>query len=365
MNDLNARPDWLPPDHMPPEGFLADYLVFWAVLLVLCVGTGTYLYRVWFRAGRRTPWTRAVGMGLVALSTLWGAVVAGETYLRYVYDASDSYGLMVTNWAWMVRHGSRQNGLGFRDVEYSRDRPPGVRLTAFVGDSFAWGYGVPDPADRMPDRVRAELDRREPGRDLVWNVSRIGLDTRQEMDLVRDFHDNARLDRVVLVYCLNDVEDLLPAKTQFHRTRVPRPRWIAPWRSFLLDFLWFRAARRSDPRIAGYFEWVETAYRDGEIWSRQAARFAELAEYCRRQRIRLDVVVYPLFGCWGPGYPFDEAHDRVREAWNAVGVRVVDLRETYRGLDAAELVANRFDAHPNAYANELAARTVLTELFPR
>ena len=79
--------------------------------------------------------------------------------------------------------------------------------------------------------------------------------------------------------------------------------------------------------------------------------------------MRLDVVVFPFFSQWGDGYPFDGCHDRVAEAWKDLGVAVVDLRDAYRGIPASDLVVNRFDAHPNERAHEIAAKAILERAF--
>jgi hypothetical protein len=88
-----------------------------------------------------------------------------------------------------------------------------------------------------------------------------------------------------------------------------------------------------------------------------------MAELCRASSVRLDVVVFPFFSQWGDGYPYDACHDRVAEAWRALGVDVVDLRDAYRGTASSDLVVNRYDAHPNERALEIAARVVVERLF--
>ena len=119
----------------------------------------------------------------------------------------------------------------------------------------------------------------------------------------------------------------------------------------------------NDDRVDGYFDWVTRAYEDEDVWTAQVARINALAEYCSHQGIQLDVVVFPLFNSWGDAYPFAQAHDRVARAFEAVGVRVLDLRPVYAGLTSAKLVVSRFDAHPNERAHELAADAVVERFF--
>jgi lysophospholipase L1-like esterase len=316
------------------------------------------------RRGAAAPGRGRLVLGnLLVLASLFAtAVLAAETYLRYVYDATDSYGLTLTNFSWFRRH-VWLNSSGLRDREFERTRRPGVTRVACLGDSFTLGYGVARPADVWPQRIAAALESQEPGRFDVRNHGIVGLDSGGAMDIVDSFAARGEADQILLGYCLNDIDDLLPPQRQFDRTSVPRVPLVPPTCSFLADFLWYRLRLRDDPRVRGYFDWEKEVYDDPRIFAAQAERFRHIAETCRRGSIRLDVVVFPFFSDWGAGYRFDSCHDRVAAAWKAAGVGVVDLRAAYRGIAGADLVVNRYDAHPNERAHEIAARTILDRVF--
>ncbi len=350
----------LPPNHMPSTGFVADYLVFWYVALSLAA-----LTVIWIRRARRegaTTFRVVVGNALVLVTLLSGVALSGETWFRYGYDATDSYGLTMTNWAWFRRHFT-VNRFGLRDWEWRMEKAAGVERIAFLGDSFAGGYGVADPDDRFPDRVGRALASRQPGTTEVWNAGGVGWSTADEFTWLREFQPTARFDRVVLAYCLNDSDDLLTAAERFDRESVPRMTVINPWQSFLFDFLWFRTRMTRDARVDGYFDWVTRAYEDDDIWSRQEQRIRALGAYCGEAGIALDVVVFPLFNSWGGDYPFDPAHDRVVAAFESTGARVLDLRASYEGIAGSDLVVNRYDAHPNERAHGLAADAIIERFF--
>jgi hypothetical protein len=346
---------------MPDTGFITDYLVFWYVLVSVLA-----LTVIWVRHARRAGATLmrvVVGNALVLATLLSATALAGETWFRYVYDETDSYGLTMTNWAWFHRH-FEVNSWGMRDREWQREKAEGVERIGFVGDSFAAGYGVPDTDDRFPDRVGRILADRGTDAAEVWNAGGIGWSTGDELGWLRDVQPTAHFDRVVLAYCLNDSDDLLTADERLDRRTVPRMTALNPWQSFLFDFLWFRVRMASDDRVDGYFDWVTRAYDDEELWRKQAERIGELGAFCAEEGIALDVVVFPLFNSWGEGYPFDRAHDHVVTAFEAAGARVLDLRPIYAGLSSEELVVNRFDAHPNERAHGLAADAIVETFFP-
>jgi hypothetical protein len=347
------------PDDFPAGGYLRDYLGFWAIWVAAVAATF-----VFFRLTKRpTGRLRLVaGNLLVLLVLLSTALVLGETYLRYVYDSTDSYGLMLTNRAWFIRH-VQENSDGYRDAEFARAKRPGTVRVACVGDSFTMGWGVRDPADAFPQRVGAALEAASPGRFDVRNYGVPGFTTGHELQLVEKLAGEGDIDRVILGYCLNDPDDLLPPERWFLREKAPRLTWIRPTRSFVADFLWFRSRLADDPHVKGYFDWVKEAYDDPKVFGAQCDRFRIIADTCARAGMRLDVVVFPMFSMWGEPYPLASCHDRVALAWRRLGVEALDLREAYAGLPGSELVVNRFDAHPNARAHEIAARTILDRLF--
>ncbi len=345
---------------MPPTGFLSDYLLLGFIAIVVTVFAVVALRRV--RARDRTWRTLVAGNLLVLVTLLTWTALAAETWFRYGQDATDSYGLTLSNWRWFRRHWDL-NSFEMRDREPPATKAAGVTRIAFLGDSFTAGYGVTDPDDRFPDLVRSALEQRSPGTTEVWNAGGIGWSTRDEIDWLVRQQPTARFDRVVIGYCLNDVDDLLPEDERFDRLTVERPRWWNPWQSFLADTLWFRLHLSQDRRVSGYFDWVERAYSDPTIWGEQASRLREIASVCRREEIEFDVVVFPFLNTWGADYPFDAAHDRLTELLDEISVRTLDLRSVYAGRDGAELAVSRYDAHPNELAHALAADEVLTRLF--
>jgi hypothetical protein len=349
-----------PPD-CPAGGYVGDYVSFWAIWLALILGAWWF-----FRATRgRTGKARlVVGNLLVLFALAWTAVVVAETYLRYVYDGTDQYGLTMTNRAWFGRHVlGHLNSSGYRDREFAAVKPPGVVRVACVGDSFTMGWGVRDLDDLYPRKIGAALDARFPGKFEVLNVSAPGLSTTDENDMIEATAKDGAFDRVVLGYCLNDPDNFLPAGRAFDRESAPRLPLIPQSWSFLADFLWFHVRLRADPKVRGYFDWEKEAYEDPRIWDQQCAQFRRMKDFCDAAKIRLDVVVFPFFAQWGEKYEFDSCHERVAQAWKRLGVDVVDLREAYRGIPASELVVGRFDGHPNERAHAIAARVILDRVF--
>jgi hypothetical protein len=352
------------PSEFQAGGYPQDFARFWALWLALAVATVLFVRASRRRQGKPSLARLVAGNLLVFLTFLWTVVCLGETYLRYVYDATDSYGLTLTNISWFRRH-MLINQDGFRDEQFDRPVPAGADLVACVGDSFTQGWGIDDPADCWPQRIGAALAAREPGKWHVRNYGLVGTSTGDQLGLVRDLCSRGGVRRIVLGYCLNDADDLAPKGRGFDRADAPQVPWLDRTTSFVADFLWFRMKLRDDPRVRGYFGWVGEQYADERIMARHTAQFREMRQTTLAAGVRLDVVVFPMFAEWGPSYRFDPCHESVARAWSSVGVDVLDLREAYRGIPASDLVVNRLDGHPNETALEIAATTILTRLFPK
>lgn len=352
------------PADFPAGGYTADYLGFWAIWIALAAAAVAYLRRSRRRGAKPARGRLVLGNALVGLALLWTAVLAGETYLRYVHDETDAFSMTLTTRSWHARH-LRLNSLGFREREFGDAKRPGVVRVGCLGDSFTMAQGVPDAADAWPQRIGAALEAREPGRYEVLNLGISGVTTGMQIGVLQHFLPRAGFDRIVLGYCLNDTDDLLPPDRWFDADDEPRAPWIGPTTSFVADFLWFRLVNSRHPKVVAYFDSQKEAYADPRIFAQQEARFREMAALCRAAGVRLDVAVFPCYPALDHDpYDFAEAHDRTIRAFRALGVETVDLRACYAGIPARELVCNRFDSHPNARAHAIAADEILARLFP-
>lgn len=285
---------------------------------------------------------------LALFASSWGAL---ETYLRLGRDATDSYSQTLSSRRWFARH-YRRNNLGFRDDEdYAPKRRPGRPRVSFVGDSFTAGHGVARVADRFVNLVRA--------RNPTWEVHALaenGVNTTEELDLVRDqIARGYELDRVVLVYCLNDIEDYMDPAMVPQPPPPPTGLWGAlVERSFAANYVHFRLRARFDPNVRRYGEEVGAAFQ-GEPWVRQQRDLLELRDACRNAGGRLFVVIFPFLHGFPRDYAFREAHRRVGGFLESAGVPVLDLLSVFEAHASEPLTVNAFDAHPNERAHALAA----------
>ena len=141
-----------------------------------------------------------------AALTLSIILTAGETYYRFIYDTTDSFGLNKVTQRWFKRY-HQLNSVGSRDDrDYSIRIPPGKRRITFLGDSFSAGHGIRRIEDRFTNQIRAKKPE--------WDINlfaNLGYGTHNEIQIVKKLKEKGfELDTVILVYCLNDIDDLAP-----------------------------------------------------------------------------------------------------------------------------------------------------------
>ncbi|MCH2169487.1 hypothetical protein MK489_01775 [Myxococcota bacterium] len=328
------------------------------VSLLLPVGFGVALV-VFFRsreAGGSDRRGLLLGNALVLGLLLSLCLAGGELYFRFVYDTTESFGFSKVGRRWYERY-FHKNAAGYRDgIDYPMAVRPGTRRISFLGDSFTTGQGLPDIAERFVNRVRAARPEWE-----VHAIADNGWNTGVEIEEIETITEQGyELDRVVLVYCLNDGADLVPDWQRTVRSLVVDRReswWVA--NSYLINTLYYRLMASRDPRVAGYYTKMLDGY-EAAVWQAQLRRLEGLARDVRKRGGELEVVTFPFLNLMGEDpYPFSEVHDQLDELWGRLNVRHLDLRDLYAGLDPDELVVNPFDAHPNAHAHELAAGAIL------
>ncbi len=285
-------------------------------------------------------------------------LIVAEVYFRFFADGSDSFGMSKVASHWSRRH-VHVNEAGVRDsIEYSRGLQPGHRRITFIGDSFAFGDGVPDVEDRFANRIRAKH------RDIdVHCFAHPGLDTGEHLKMIEHLGGKQSdvdfaFDVVVLVYVLNDVDDILPEKIEMEgqfESRY-RPGFLCS-HSFFLNLLYFRCVVAQDPDFRDYDHLVVKGY-DGYVWWVQQMRLRQMRDTVESLGGVFVVVTFPYLHELGADNRFRPAHQRLGEFWSSLGVRHLDLLEEFESHDPEELVVSAYDAHPNEKAHAIAAKAI-------
>lgn len=186
----------------------------------------------------------------------------------------------------------------------------------------------------------------------------IGFDTSHQLALLRrSFKQGYRTVRIVLVYCPNDVCDLIPEWHEAGKRIYDRAAQLGPLRaSYALDMLWCRWIAATDPDARDYHEIVLTGY-SGAIWHQQTERLRELRELCRVYDADFAIVLFPFLHDL-EDKRFHQAYAQLERFCEQEDIPFLSLLPTLQNNAQEELVVNRYDPHPNERAHALAAEAV-------
>ncbi|HTI51986.1 MAG TPA: SGNH/GDSL hydrolase family protein [Planctomycetaceae bacterium] len=302
------------------------------------------------------------------------ALTAVELYFATIYDQSDAFNATNVSRHWFARHVEpMQKVLQFRDGQatlYRDARAFPTKLSAgqhpicFIGDSFTFGHGVPNVADRFSDRVGAALERKAPGGFVVSNLADAGRELHWGEALLEELAaDRLPVKTVIYVICLNDIE------TFDDRTATlfeGKGSWVSGLfllrHTYFLNLLYNRVRQAGSEKVGGYYALLQDCYA-GPAWERMRAKLDDIRRLCERNGMDLRIVVFPFLHDLGPDYSFGEAHRRITDYCREAGVPVLDLRRVLDPHVSEGLTVNRFDPHPNERAHALAAEAIEKDLL--
>lgn len=296
-----------------------------------------------------------------------GWVNQPDAELRILYD-SDPRGYFGADNT-VVHH---TNSFGFRGPEFTRDKEPGTRRIAFLGDSITFGEGVTEE-DVFARAVCRELTAREAGRFECQNWGVSGYNSEQEAGLLRLWVLDFDPDVVVLSYAFNDPQ---PRMWRRNRAGTIDQRPVQPGESFapfdLESRPWckprlIRAACfllymriRTDETV----EYFRSIHAPGSLpWRVTEGALARMGETCRERDLRCHAVVFPML--WDlDAYPLHEEHARVVATLEREDFAVLDLLPAFREHGADALWVHPLDQHPNEKAHALVTRLLAERLAP-
>ena len=217
------------------------------------------------------------------------------------------------------------NADGFRDRDYAKAKPPGVRRIVGIGDSYMFGWGVRTGKDYLSVLEERLAPRCPDARWEVLNMAVPGYNTAMEVETLRARGLAYEPDVVVVGFVL---ERRRPPELRPHAGRVPLappplPARLRP-RAPRADGA--RRTRRGGP-TAPLFESdpsrAPEAYRDLVGWGAFEAALDDLAALARAHGFRSLFVLFEPDGVGGPLR--DERRSRALAEAAARGLAVVDV----------------------------------------
>jgi lysophospholipase L1-like esterase len=308
----------------------------------------------------KTSWSSLVlGNCAVLFFLLSLGLLAGEIYFRFVFDTTDSVNFTRVSRRWFARYwntNGNKNRFGCRDnVEYNALIQPGKRRVTFLGDSFTAGQGIKNIQDRFVNRIRTRRSDWE-----IHMVADLGWDTDMELGFLKQIvADDYQLDNVVLIFCLNDVSDLMPQwmdAVRIDENEISHAGWLIQ-NSYFVNFLYAHWKIMRNPYTKDYYSFIGDGYR-GDVWNKEMQQLHQLRELIQSHGGKLMVVTFPFVNAVGPNYSYSAIHKQLDDFWKAENVAHLDLLSIYKDEPGTKLSVSRFDAHPNEYAHQLATEAI-------
>ncbi len=286
---------------------------------------------------------------LITYFTILLIIVVSEGYFRFVYAESDGLPTLASQ-NWLARYW-QTNRLGYRDPEWQATQLEGRKSVLVVGDSFAAGWGIPNPDDRFGNVLGKRL-----GNDYaIVNIGKPGASTVEETDnLQKDPLDKA--DVVILQYYLNDIENAalsIGLDPKLDPTKG-MPTWINE--SYLANFVYWRLIARFQPTQEGtqtYWDWLYSMYDNSTVWAIHQKQLNAFADVVTQKGAKLIVVIFPNMLDPFHSVPYV---DRVAQAFEAKGVEsknIVKLFDAAAAMPLNERVVSERDAHASAAFNHI------------
>ncbi|HUE29786.1 MAG TPA: SGNH/GDSL hydrolase family protein [Verrucomicrobiae bacterium] len=336
----------------------------------------------------------ALTAGLVLAGTAAGVAVAEVAFRLFpqsklTIDLRDLHELRPDRpWLYGMRPGTARvaagvryavNADGFRDRAYARPKPPGTFRVVVIGDSLAFGYGVPLEAS-FPKLLEASLVNLLPGAEVL-NLGVCGYNPFTEAALFTDVGITYEPDLVLVEFCVNDLNDPtlhFDFPTFARLPDIPAAAFPDPERkrAFAPPSLAERLCRASracafvrdrlfPPRLDAATIKATLVTRDdpseSELrWLR--ARYEEIARAARARGARFAVVVFP-YATQLDGRAPARLNERLVDLGREAGWVTIDLLPAFRAAAVPGAPPLLFDLwHPTVAGHRVAAEALLRAL---
>ncbi len=229
----------------------------------------------------------------------------------------------------------RINSQGFRDYEFSEEKPENVYRIVVLGDSLTFGW-LQGQKEIYPKLLEARLNESPPAgrRYEVYNMGVGGYHAGQELELLRSEALRYKPDLIVVGYCTNDNQIGYDAGLWRHFTRSGSRLW---------DF--------------ASLKWMQ--YRENHAEKPLVERSYEaMAALAAEHKVPLVVLLFP-----DKGNPDGSMLKQQAELCQRLGLETVSLQEAFQAAGMDTVITDMI--HPNTKGHALAAEVLLKHLRPR
>ncbi|MFC1830290.1 SGNH/GDSL hydrolase family protein, partial [Thermodesulfobacteriota bacterium] len=266
------------------------------------------------------------------------------------------------NEPWDIKHrGFSINRDGFRDYEYTTQKPENTYRIAVLGDSTTAGYGIENVDDTYPKLLEKRLNRNGDGQLYqVLNMGVGGYHAVQELETLRAKGLKYQPDMVVVCFCINDFHinsdggvysNLVDANP--HLVPVRNVLRLALKYSRLLFVLYHRLGfSRSTERGITPNRWYEKNVLKGENAVRVG--LSMLSELRAQHGFETVIFILPAFTDPFDAYTYEAIHKQFfASAAGLEGIELIDLWPSFQKVNNNAPVFADDSVHMNPYGHSV------------
>lgn len=338
---------------------MEDFDSFFIICILICIlfFISLLLIRKFIHKKKAKRKTLFILWNLNLTLFLFGLIfLIGESYFRFSIDTTDSFSINKISKRWKARHYQFNNSNCRDKVDYFNKIKKGKRRITIFGDSFTIGQGIEDIDDRFSNILAQKLNNVE-----VHNVAKDGASSASQLLQLKETKDKGyELDIVILAYCLNDIDYLIPeAEPIYERIHAFNNGLnLLEKQSYFINWLSFRYFAYKDPDLIHYSDFVLKGYK-GQSWNKHKTVLQNIIRSVYEQNGRIMVVTFPFLQHTAENYPFREIHTQLDDFWINQNIPHLDLLSSFEPYLGPELTVNNYDAHPNELSNKIAAEEIV------
>ena len=340
--------------------FLADFKLYLLLIFSSFAFCCLLIYKIY--KSKFSPRKKKIYLSLAFTLFILVLVFSSfEAYFRYVYDQSDGLGFLKVNSKWHQRH-VVYNNYFFRDRNFETNKKEGIIRIGVLGDSIAFGGGIKNVQDRFSNILEDQLKNSGYSTE-VYNLGKLGYDTESEIgEYEKVKHLN--FDIIIWQYFLNDIQPLEKSTGTpiiSRNSQSPKIIRVISDQSFFLDFLYWRLSQRYQKT----FEELKNAdlaqYTNDQVFKNHQQEIASFISSLKKDNKKVIVIIFPFVHLL-PDYPASKIHEQMSQIFEENGVEVIDLLDYLKDKNAKDLIASKFDSHPNEAVHKIAAEKLFEKV---
>jgi hypothetical protein len=269
-----------------------------------------------------------------------------EAFFMFVPQIHSS-GYSLASQIWYRRYFRPINSDGFRDKDFTLEASGNKKKIFVIGDSFVAGQGIKN----INDRFSNILEERCSNNYFVFNLGIIGVNTREEYEILSYINDKYKADLLILGYFCNDIDDLAgPLLT----------KWNQPYQelnfsgvffihSYFLNYIYWQFPHQN---FNEYKQIIQKTYENPEIMKKQEEDLQKFIDYSHKNSVPLVVILFPYLQDIKESKSFLSP---IKDFFIKRKVPVINVIDLITDISPEKLTVSKRDAHPNEFLNKIVA----------